>query len=66
MFLCVNGEQKDVTEPITILGLLQHLGLAETRVAVEVNQEVVPRAVHGAHALRSGDVVEIVHFVGGG
>jgi sulfur carrier protein len=35
-------------------------------VAVEVNRAVVPRALHSEHRVRSGDEIEIVHFVGGG
>jgi sulfur carrier protein len=49
-----------------VRGLLEHLGLTEGPVAVEVNREVVPRAEHATHRLRDGDVLEIVHFVGGG
>ena len=46
--------------------LLHHTGLAERRVAVEVNQVIVPRSRHEAHALSAGDRVEIVHAIGGG
>jgi sulfur carrier protein len=40
--------------------------LTEGPVAVEKNREVVPRAEHPSVLLAPGDVVEIVHFVGGG
>lgn len=50
----------------TILDLLQAQGLAERRVAVEVNGEIVPRGRHATHALRDGDRVEVVHALGGG
>jgi len=66
MTLTVNGEQKLVPDGLTVLGLIQHLGLSDGPVAVEKNREVVPRAEHGSTPLTSGDVVEIVHFVGGG
>jgi thiamine biosynthesis protein ThiS len=36
------------------------------RVAVELNREIVPRADWPKAALRDGDKLEIVHFVGGG
>ena len=52
--------------PTTVLQLLQLEGLAERRVAVEVNGEIVPRSRHGEHALADGDRVEIVHALGGG
>jgi sulfur carrier protein len=62
----VNGQPKNVPGDLTVRGLLEHLGLTEGPVAVEVNREVVPRAEHATHRLRDGDVLEIVHFVGGG
>jgi sulfur carrier protein len=40
--------------------------LTDGPVAVERNQEVVPRAEHAATRLDEGDSLEIVHFVGGG
>jgi thiamine biosynthesis protein ThiS len=35
-------------------------------VAVEINRAIVPRAQHAEHLVATGDVIEIVHFVGGG
>jgi sulfur carrier protein len=40
--------------------------MAGRRVAVEVNQAIVPRGAHGRHRLQDGDRVEIVHALGGG
>jgi sulfur carrier protein len=42
------------------------LALGDGPVAVERNGDVVPRAEHASTRLERGDVVEIVHFVGGG
>jgi sulfur carrier protein len=66
MRLTVNGDATEVPEGLTVLGLIQHLGLTEGPVAVERNREVVPRAEHEKTLLSSDDVIEIVHFVGGG
>jgi len=66
MQLTVNGEPRDVPDGLTVRGLVEHLGLTEGPVAVERNREVVPRAEHPITELAPGDVVEIVHFVGGG
>jgi len=66
MQLTVNGEARDVAEGLTVRGLVEHLGLTDGPVAVERNREVVPRATHETAILAAGDVVEIVHFVGGG
>jgi len=66
MEVTVNGAQRQVPDRLTVRALIEHLGLAEGPVAVEVNQAVVPRARHEEHLVAAGDVIEIVHFVGGG
>jgi len=62
----VNGDPRDVPDGLSVRGLVEHLGLTEGPVAVERNRDVVPRAEHEATLLHEGDVLEIVHFVGGG
>lgn len=66
MRLKVNGEDKDVEDGATVATLVAGLGLGQERVAVEVNRKLVRRATWAEAALADGDVVEIVHFVGGG
>ena len=69
MKLTVNGEPTLIDLPkgaeLTVAGLLARLGLPGP-VAVERNGDVVPRREHTVAVLADGDVVEIVHFVGGG
>jgi sulfur carrier protein len=66
MRLVVNGEERQVEPSTTVKQLLASLDLADTLVAVERNEEVVPRAQHESTELNEGDRVEVVHFVGGG
>ncbi len=66
MQLKLNGEIREVPEGTTVSGLLAQLGVKAPRVAVEVNEVVVTKDRYDAHALRAGDAVEIVAFVGGG
>lgn len=66
MEITVNGVSQEVPEGLTVQGLVLHLGLTEGPVAVELNREIVPRASHATQPVAPGDVVEIVHFVGGG
>ncbi len=66
MRLVLNGEAKDVADAMTVSALVESLGLGETRVAVEVNRKIVRRAAWDEAVLAEGDVVEVVHFVGGG
>jgi sulfur carrier protein len=49
-----------------VAALLQSMDLAGRRVAVELNQVIVPRSQHGSTLLTEGDRVEIVVAVGGG
>lgn len=65
MQITVNGTAREVPDAMTISELLAQLGL-NGPVAVERNREVVPRVDHPKAALEPGDVLEIVHFVGGG
>jgi sulfur carrier protein len=62
----LNGEIREVPDDITVGALLAHLGVKAQRVAVEVNEAVVTKDRYAGHALKSGDAVEIVAFVGGG
>ena len=62
----LNGEVRQVPPATTIGSLLEAEGLAQRRVAVEVNGAIVPRGQHGRHTLLDGDKVEIVHALGGG
>lgn len=63
--LTVNGELRRVA-PGSIADLVCSLALDPAKVAVERNGEIVPRSTLGEVALGEGDVLEIVHFVGGG
>ncbi|MFN2426037.1 MAG: sulfur carrier protein ThiS [Candidatus Binatia bacterium] len=66
MRLRINGEDKDVGEATTVAELVASLGLAGRRVAVEHNREILPATSWSAQRLAENDVLEIVHFVGGG
>lgn len=41
-------------------------GFSKGSVAVEKNEEIVPKATYAETILKDGDVVEVVSFVGGG
>jgi sulfur carrier protein len=64
--IVLNGQEKNLTTPMTIAGLLREMGLSERRVAVEVNREIVPRSRHGGFELKDNDRVEVVFAIGGG
>jgi thiamine biosynthesis protein ThiS len=64
--IVVNGEERQVPGPATLLELLAHLRLDPRTVVVELNREIVRRPRLGETSLSEGDSVELVHFVGGG
>jgi thiamine biosynthesis protein ThiS len=64
--LLVNGEPRQLQAPATLSDLLVRLGLDPRMVVVELNREIIRRPRLGEVALRDGDQVELVHFVGGG
>ncbi len=66
MQIVLNGEAREVPEGVTVKELLAEIGLDGVLVAVERNEEIVPRTTHATAVLRDGDAIEIVHFVGGG
>lgn len=66
MHILLNGEERELAGGLTVAGLIEQLGLAGRRIAVEVNENIVPRSAHAATVLQAGDRVEIVHAIGGG
>lgn len=66
MQVTVNGRTLEVDDGITVAGLLERMAVDARRVAIERNQDVVPRKTWAACALADGDRVEVVTFVGGG
>lgn len=64
--ILLNGEPYPLSPDDTVARLVERLGLAEKRIAVAVNREVVPRSAFPEHALAGGDRVEILQAVGGG
>ena len=64
--LTVNGQARHVPPGSSVTDLLALIGLAERKVAVERNLEIVPRSQYAMTQLDAGDAIEIVHFIGGG
>ncbi len=63
--ITLNGEPRPL-DAATVEALLDRLGLDRRKVAVERNEEIVPRSRYAETALCQGDQLEIVHFIGGG
>lgn len=66
MNILLNGEERQLGRGATVALLLEDLSLSGKRLAVELNEEILPRSQYGEYRLSDGDKVEIVHAVGGG
>jgi sulfur carrier protein len=62
----LNGESRSLDGPVSVSGLLESLGFEGRKIAVERNEEIVPRSRYAETWLAAGDSLEIVHFIGGG
>ncbi|MCW8825488.1 MAG: sulfur carrier protein ThiS [Gammaproteobacteria bacterium] len=66
MNIMLNGEPYEISEGATAQNLIEQLELVGKRLAMEVNQEIVPRSTFHEHQFQTDDHVEIVHAIGGG
>ena len=64
--ITINGEPRQFPDALTVSGLIEQLGYAGKRIAIERNGETVPKSQHGSTMLAAGDQLEIVVAVGGG
>ena len=62
----INGETRQLDNPLAFNQLIDHLGLAGKRIAIERNGEIVPRSEFAQRSVADGDRLEIVVAVGGG
>ncbi|GAB2725197.1 sulfur carrier protein ThiS [Halomonas garicola] len=62
----LNGEPHSLAPRTSAADLIEQLGLGGRRIAVEINEEIVPRSQLAETHLANGDKVEIVHAIGGG
>ena len=66
MQIYVNGEKKQIPDTADMATLIDNMQLNGQRIAVEVNEELIPRSTFVGHQLKEADRVEIIHAVGGG
>lgn len=64
--IVLNGETTEVDNETSIDKLLASLNIENNRLAVEINQEIIPRSEFSSHILNEMDKVEIVQAIGGG
>jgi len=66
MDIFINGIKKNYAYSLTLETLLIELGHANKKVAIEVNEEIIPRSELRNKLVVDGDKIEIINAVGGG
>jgi sulfur carrier protein len=66
MEIYLNGQPRRLGQPVSVARLIEDVGMAGRRIAVEVNRRIVPRSGYAERMLEPGDRVEIVQAIGGG
>jgi thiamine biosynthesis protein ThiS len=66
MQITINGEAQEMATGSTLAGLIRQFRLDTKKLAVELNQAIVPRSLYEKTVLQAADAIEIVHFIGGG
>lgn len=64
--ILINGETKQISTETSLQQLIGDLALSQQRIAVELNNNIVPHSDYPTHQLRAGDKIEIVRAIGGG
>ena len=66
MNITLNGETKPLNDGICLNQLIEELNIQGKRIAVEINQQIIPKSEHASYEIQDGDNIEIVHAIGGG
>ena len=67
MYLIVNGHRYDnLEDDMTMSELLVYLKLPAKKIAIERNREIISKSTYNTVRLNDGDIIEIIHFIGGG
>jgi len=62
----VNGKIKTIIDKLILAELIKDLKIPLNKVAIELNKEIVNKKKINNIRLRNNDIIEIVHFIGGG
>lgn len=67
MFVNLNGKPQEIKLALSLMNLIEELGLAERKaIAIALNGEVLKREDYAGIVLSEGDSLEIVRAIGGG
>lgn len=64
--ITVNGKQIQLASEMSVTDYLEQNNYQIKRIAVELNEEILPKYSYSDTMLKDGDRLEVVTFVGGG
>ena len=66
MKIIVNGEEISLPQNSNIDDLINQLGYQNKRIAIEINETIIPKSKHSSFVLGAKDRIEVINAVGGG
>jgi len=66
MEILVNSKKISLPENSNIKDLIVHLGYQNQRIAIEINESIIPKSNHSSFLIKDSDRVEVINAVGGG
>jgi thiamine biosynthesis protein ThiS len=62
----LNGKNRSVDHGSSLNELINNLNIPIKKVAIEFNKEIIDKKSIKKIKLKNNDIIEIVHFIGGG
>ena len=62
----INGKINTIIDKLTLYELINDLKIPITKVAIELNKEIINKKEIKKIKVKNNDTIEIVHFIGGG
>ncbi|NYT52845.1 MAG: sulfur carrier protein ThiS [Candidatus Vesicomyosocius endoextente] len=66
MRFTLNGKLLKMADDLNAYDLIIQLGYENQRIALEINETIIPKSKHATFALNEGDIIEIIKAIGGG
>ena len=62
----INGKKKNINSNYNLINILEKYSLKNKMVAIEINQEVIPKSNYKTKKINNNDRIEILELIGGG
>ena len=62
----INGKKKNINSNYNLINILEEYSLKNKLIAIEINQEVIPKSNYKTKKINKNDRIEILELIGGG